>query len=156
MKKTGRILFSMAAAGVAISAAAFTVKKYNDRCGKSALGMEPDDGFWEEYFPNQEESVSSGSDEFDSPDGDTEENPAAQGIYLTADEAGFLRYILEGIDMNTRRSRRKPCFRCWSSVWHRLRRSLRRQSPKRALPFLSGQKQDRRACDGYSCIKHRG
>lgn len=45
MKKTGRILFSMAAAGTAISAAAFAVKKYNDRCGKPASVMEPDDGF---------------------------------------------------------------------------------------------------------------
>lgn len=98
MKKTGRILFSMAAAGAAISAAAFTVKKYNERCGKSVSGMEPDDGLWEEYFPNQEESVPSESDRFASPAVDGEDNPAAQGIYLTADEAGFLRYILDGID----------------------------------------------------------
>ena len=42
----------------------------------------------------------------------------------------------------------------WSSVWRRSRRSLRRQNPMRAFPFLSGQKQDRRACDGYSRFKH--
>ena len=41
MKRTGKILFSMAAAGTAISAAAFAVKKYNDRCGKPASDMEP-------------------------------------------------------------------------------------------------------------------
>ena len=98
MKKTGKILFGMAAAGAVISAAAFAVKKYNDRCGKPAPDMEPDDGFWEEYFSNQEESVPSGSDEPSSPDVDGEENPAARGIYLTANEAGFLRYILEGIE----------------------------------------------------------
>lgn len=98
MKKTGKILFSMAAAGAAISAAAFAVKKYNDRCGKPASDMEPDDGFWEEYFPNQEESGFSRSDGPGSPAVDGEENPAAQGIYLTADETGFLRYILEGIE----------------------------------------------------------
>lgn len=98
MKKTGKILFSMAAAGAAISAAVFAVKKYNDRCGKPAPSMEPDDGFWEEYFPNQEGSVPSGSDGPGSPAVDGEENPAAHGIYLTADEAGFLRYILEGIE----------------------------------------------------------
>ena len=68
MKKTGRILFSMAAAGTAISAAAFAVKKYNDRCGKPASDMEPDDGFWEEYFSDQEESGTSGSDGLGSPD----------------------------------------------------------------------------------------
>lgn len=56
MKRTGKILFGMAAAGTAISAAAFAVKKYNDRCGKPASDMEPDDRFWEEYFSNQEES----------------------------------------------------------------------------------------------------
>ena len=99
MKKTGKILFSMAAAGAAISAAAFAVKKYNDRCGKPAPDMEPDDGFWEEYFSNQEESGTSGSDGSGSPTADGEEkNPAARGIYLTANEAGFLRYILEGIE----------------------------------------------------------
>ncbi len=99
MKKTGRILFSMAAAGTAISAAAFAVKKYNDRCGKPASVMEPDDGFWEEYFSDQEESGTSGSDGPGSPTADGEEkNPAARGIYLTANEAGFLRYILEGIE----------------------------------------------------------
>ncbi len=98
MKKTGKILFSMAAAGAAISAAAFAVKKYNERCGKSAPGMEPDDGFWEEYFPNQEGNVPSGGDGSGSSAVDGEENPTAQGIYLTADEAGFLRYILEGIE----------------------------------------------------------
>ena len=102
MKRTGKILFSMAAAGAAISAAAFAVKKYNDRCGKPAPDMEPDDGFWEEYFSNQEESVPSGSDEPSSPDVDGEENPAARGIYLTANEAGFLRYILEGIVTDNR------------------------------------------------------
>lgn len=98
MKKTGKILFSMAAAGASISAAAFAVKKYHDRCGKPASVMEPDDGFWEEYFSNQEESEPSGSDGSGSPDVDREENPAARGIYLTANEAGFLRYILEGIE----------------------------------------------------------
>lgn len=98
MKRTGKILFGMAAAGAAISAAAFAVKKYNDRCGKPASDMEPDDGFWEEYFPNQEGSEPSGSDEPGSPAVDGEENPAARGIYLTANEAGFLRYILEGIE----------------------------------------------------------
>ena len=98
MKKTGKILFGMAAAGAAISAAAFAVKKYNDRCGKPASDMESDDGFWEEYFPNQEGSEPFGSDGPGSPDVDGEENPAARGIYLTANEAGFLRYILEGIE----------------------------------------------------------
>ena len=99
MKRTGKILFSMAAAGAAISAAAFAAKKYNDRCGKPAPDMEPDDGFWEEYFSNQEESGTSGSDGSGSPTADGEEkNPAARGIYLTANEAGFLRYILEGIE----------------------------------------------------------
>lgn len=99
MKRTGKILFGMAAAGAAISAAAFAVKKYNDRCGKPASDMEPDDGFWEEYFSNQEESGTSGSDGPGSPTADGEEkNPAARGIYLTANEAGFLRYILEGIE----------------------------------------------------------
>ena len=62
MKKQGKILFSMAAAGAAISAAAFAAKKYNDRFGKPVSDMEPDDRFWEEYFPGQEESVPSGSD----------------------------------------------------------------------------------------------
>ena len=99
MKRTGKILFSMAAAGTAISVAAFAVKKYNDRCGKPASDMEPDDRFWEEYFSNQEESGTSGSDGPGSPTADGEEkNPAARGIYLTANEAGFLRYILEGIE----------------------------------------------------------
>jgi hypothetical protein len=98
MKRTGKILFGMAAAGAAITAATFAVKKYNDRCGKPASDMEPDDGFWEEYFPNQEGSEPSGSDGPGSPDVDGEENPAARGIYLTANEAGFLRYILEGIE----------------------------------------------------------
>jgi len=98
MKKTGKILFSMAAAGAAISAAAFAVKKCRDRCGKSAPDIELDDEFWEEYFSNQEESVPSGSDESASPAVDEEENPAEHGIYLTADRAGFLRYILEGIE----------------------------------------------------------
>ncbi|RKJ63610.1 hypothetical protein [Roseburia sp. 1XD42-69] len=98
MKRTGKILFSIAVAGAAISAAAFAVKKYNDRCGKPASDMEPDDGFLEEYFPNQEGSEPSGSDGPGSPDVDGEENPAARGIYLTANEAGFLRYILEGIE----------------------------------------------------------
>lgn len=98
MKKTEKILFSMAAVGTVISAAAFAVKKHNARCGKPAPDMEPDDGFWEEYFPDQEESVPSGSDGPGSPAVDGEENPAAQGIYLTANEAGFLRYILEGIE----------------------------------------------------------
>ncbi len=98
MKKTGKILFSMAAAGAVISAAAFAVKKYNDRCGKPVPDMEPDDGFWEEYFPGQEESVPSGSDGPGSADVDGEENTAVRGIYLTANEAGFLRYILEGIE----------------------------------------------------------
>ncbi len=41
----------MAAAGAAISAAAFAAKKYNDRFGKPVPDMEPDDRFWEEYFP---------------------------------------------------------------------------------------------------------
>jgi len=98
MKKTGKILFSMAAVGAVISAAAFAVKKYNDRCGKPVPDMEPDDGFWEEYFPGQEESVPSGSDGPGSADVDGEENTAVRGIYLTANEAGFLRYILEGIE----------------------------------------------------------
>ena len=98
MKKTGKILFSMAAAGAAISAAAFAAKKYNDRCGKPVPDMEPDDRFWEEYFSSQEESVPSGSDGPGSADADGEENTAARGIYLTANEAGFLRYILEGIE----------------------------------------------------------
>jgi len=99
MKKTGKILFSMVAAGAAISAAVSAVKKYHDRCGKSEPDIEPDDGFWEEYFSNQEnESVPSESDESASPAVDREKTPAAQGIYLTADESGFLRYILEGIE----------------------------------------------------------
>lgn len=98
MKRTGKILFGMAAAGAAISAAAFAIKKYNDRCGKPASDMEPDDGFWEEYFSGQKENEPSGSDGTGSPATDGEENPAARGIYLTADEAGFLRYILEGIE----------------------------------------------------------
>ena len=98
MKKTGKILFGMPAAGAAISAAAFAVKKHNDRCGKPVPDMEPDDGFWEEYFPGQEEGVPSESDAPGSADMDGEENTAARGIYLTASEAGFLRYILEGIE----------------------------------------------------------
>lgn len=73
MKRTGKILFGMAAAGTAISAAAFAVKKYNDRCGKPASDMEPDDRFWEEYFSNQEESGTSGSDGPGSPTADGEE-----------------------------------------------------------------------------------
>lgn len=51
MKKTGRILFSMAAAGTAISAAAFAVKKYNDRCGKPASDMERMTDFGKNIFP---------------------------------------------------------------------------------------------------------
>lgn len=98
MKKTGKILFGMALAGAAISAAAFAVKKRNGRCGKPAPDIEPDDSFWEEYFPNQEESVTSESGGSGSPAAGGEENPAAQEIYLTADEAGFLRYIVEGIE----------------------------------------------------------
>jgi hypothetical protein len=98
MKTTGKILFSMAAAGAAIFAAVSAVKKHNDRRGKSEPDMEPDDGFWEEYFPNQEESVPSGSDGPGFPDAGGEENAAAQGIYLTADELRFLGYILEGIE----------------------------------------------------------
>lgn len=98
MKKTGKILFSMAAAGAAVSAAAFAVKKYHDRCGKSAPDEESEEEFWEEYFSNQEESVPSESDESGSSAVDGEENPASQGIYLTAEKAAFLRYILEGIE----------------------------------------------------------
>lgn len=50
----------------------------------------------------------------------------------------------------------EPCSRYWSSVWHRSRKSLRRQNPKRAFPFLSGQKRDRRTRDEYSRFKHGG
>ena len=91
MKKTGKILFSMAAAGAAISAAAFAIIKYYNRCGKPAPDIEPDDEFWEESVPSL-------SDESASHAVDGEENPAAHGIYLTASEAGFVRYILEGIE----------------------------------------------------------
>lgn len=90
MKKTGKILFSMAMAGAAISVVAFMAKKHTVRHGKPAPDTEPDDVFEKdkEYFPDFLR------DDF----GVEEENPMAQGIYLTADEAGFLRYILEGIE----------------------------------------------------------
>lgn len=90
MKRTGKILFSMAAAGAAISAAAFMAKKHTVRHGKPAPDTEPNDVFEknEEYFPDFLQ------DGF----GVEEETPAEQGIYLTADEAGFLKYILEGIE----------------------------------------------------------
>lgn len=102
MKKTGKILLSIIAAGTAVSAVAFIAKKNGGGCGKPVSDVNPEDGFWEdeEYFPEPEgESIDAGSDGHASPAVHGEEKPAAhgKGVYLTADEAGFLRYILEGI-----------------------------------------------------------
>lgn len=102
MKKTGKILLSAIAAGAAVSAAAFMAKKNGGGCQKPASDVNPEDGFWEdgEYFPEpEEESAAAGNDGPAPLAVHGEEKPAAHGhgICLTADEAGFLRYILDGI-----------------------------------------------------------
>ena len=102
MKKSVKVLLSLLAAGASVSAVTLAVKKHSGRCGKPAYEGTPEDGFGEdeECFPDLEEEYEpDGTDEYGLADTDGDGNPAAQrhGTYLTADEADFLRYILEGI-----------------------------------------------------------